>query len=84
MGGLGLAINMRDSYLHEDISELRRDSARVVNNSCSKRANTKYDSMSQRWYGTPIEARVRLDPFAQGLSGGLTPFFLSPLLIIYL
>ena len=40
--------------------------------------------MPQRWYGTPIEARVRLDPFAQGYSGGSTPFFLSPLLSIYL
>ena len=36
------------------------------------------------WDGTLIEARVRLDPFAQGWSGGLAPFFLSPLLIIYL
>ena len=39
--------------------------------------------MPQRWYGTLIEARVRLDPFAQGWSGGSVPFFLS-LLSIYL
>ena len=32
----------------------------------------------------PIEAQVRLDPFAQGWSGRSTPFFLSHLLIIYL
>ena len=31
-----------------------------------------------------IEARVCLDPFAWRWSGGSTPFFLSPLLIIYL
>ena len=31
----------------------------------------------RRWYGTLIEARVRLDPFARGWSGGSIPFFLS-------
>ena len=42
-----------------------------------------YDSTPRRWYGTPIEARVRLDPFAQGWLGGSAPFFLSLLFLIY-
>ena len=40
-------------------------------------ASTRYDSKPYWWYGTPFEARVHLDPFAQGWSGGSTPFSLS-------
>ena len=41
---------------------------------------------TRRWYGTPIKARVRLNPFAWGWSGGSTPFFLSlsPLSYLYI
>ena len=62
MGTVGLAIDMRASYPHGDISRPRR--GRVVNNSCSKCTSTRYDSMPRWWYGTPIEASVHLDPFA--------------------
>ena len=35
-------------------------------------------------YGTPIEARVRLNPLARGCSGESSPFFPSLLFLIYL
>ena len=46
-------------------------------NPCSERANARFNLTPRQWYGTPIEALVRLHPFAQGWSGGSTPFFLS-------
>ena len=52
-------------------------------NSCSERASTRYNATPHRWYGTPIEAQVRLDLSARGWSGGSAPFFLS-LLCYYL
>ena len=53
-----------------------------VMNSCSKPASTRYDSMPQWWNGTPIEAWVRLD--RSRVVGWIRPFFLSPLLSIFL
>ena len=83
MGALGLAINMRPSYPHLTSLDYIETLSLWWFDSCSEHASTRYDSMPRQWYGTPIEAWVRLDPFAQGWSGGSHPSF-SLLFLIYL
>ena len=74
---MGIGINKRPSYPHWISFDYVETLFLWWVNSCSERTRTRYDSTPWRWYGTPIEARVRLDPFARGWSGGWAPFFLS-------
>ena len=78
LGVLGIAINMRPNYPHLIISSLCRDSVLWWVNSCSERANTKYDLVYDVDQGSNPSPSLRLgvDRWI-GTFLSLSPFYLS-------